>query len=410
MRTEQPEPPANTEPSAPAPSAPDGAEQRGARRAVTLFPVLVLLAGAVGLLSPGTFSGGGDAVPYLLGVVMFCMGVTMTPQDFKGVAQRPWAVALGLVAHYVLMPGLGWLVAHVLHLSPQLAAGVILVGCAPSGTASNVVTYLARGDVALSVSVATVSTVLAPLITPPLTLLLAGEYLPVDAASMVADILKTVLLPVLAGLLVRLVAGRLVTRALPVLPWLSALTIAVIVAVVVAGSAEAIKSAAAMVLLAVVLHNGLGLALGYGAGRIGRLGAPASRAMAFEVGMQNSGLAASLAGAHFSPLAALPAAVFSVWHNISGALAAAWFARRDRAKGPGTPGPDTPANAAAAGPGPEAPADARPASAPSASARTGSAGETEGAEGTGDAGTTGRAGSHGSGSGAGDAGAAGATG
>ncbi|MEU4659369.1 bile acid:sodium symporter family protein [Streptomyces sp. NPDC023723] len=303
---------------------------RAARRAVTVFPVLVLLAGALGLLLPGSFSGWSEAVPYLLGVVMFCMGVTMTPEDFRGVARRPWAVALGLVAHYVIMPGLGWAIAHLLQLSPQLAAGVILVGCAPSGTASNVVTYLARGDVALSVSVATVSTVLAPLITPPLTLLLAGEYLPVDAGSMVTDILKTVLLPVVAGILVRLVASRWVTRALPALPWLSALTIAVIVAVVVAGSAAAIKSAALLVFVAVVLHNGLGLALGYGAGKVGRLGEAGSRAMAFEVGMQNSGLAASLATAHFSPLAALPAAVFSVWHNISGALAAAWLSRRGR--------------------------------------------------------------------------------
>lgn len=189
-------------------------------------------------------------------------------------------------------------------------------------------TYLARGDVALSVSVATVSTLVAPLVTPPLTLLLAGEYLPVDAGSMVVDILKTVLLPVLAGLAVRLLASRYVQRALPVLPWLSAVTIGVIVTVVVAGSADAIKSAALLVFVAVVLHNGLGLALGYGAGRLTRLGEPASRAMAFEVGMQNSGLAASLATAHFSPLAALPAAVFSVWHNISGALAAAWLSRR----------------------------------------------------------------------------------
>ncbi|MEI5099594.1 bile acid:sodium symporter family protein [Streptomyces sp. PmtG] len=306
---------------------PADATGRAARRAVTVFPVLVLAAGATGLAAPDGLAAWKPSVPYLLGVVMFCMGLTMTPADFKGVARRPWAVGLGLVAHYVIMPGLGWLIAHALGLSPQLAAGVILVGCAPSGTASNVVTYLARGDVALSVSVATVSTVLAPLVTPPLTLLLAGEFLPVDAGSMVVDILKTVLLPVVAGLLVRLFLGRHVDRALGALPWLSALTIAVIVAVVVAGSAAAIKSAAALVLLAVVLHNGLGLALGYGAARLARLGAPASRAMAFEVGMQNSGLAASLATAHFSPLAALPAAVFSVWHNVSGAAVAAWMAR-----------------------------------------------------------------------------------
>ena len=303
---------------------------RAARLAVTVFPVLVLAAGGIGLALPDAFAGWKTNVPYLLGVVMFCMGLTMTPHDFKGVAKRPWAVGLGLVAHYVIMPGLGWLIANALDLPPELAAGVILVGCAPSGTASNVVTYLARGDVALSVSVATVSTVLAPLITPPLTLLLAGEFLPVDAGSMVTDILKTVLLPVIAGLLVRLALGRYVDRVLGALPWLSALTIAVIVAVVVAGSATAIKSAAGLVLLAVVLHNGLGLALGYGAGKLARLGAPSSRAMAFEVGMQNSGLAASLATAHFSPLAALPAAVFSVWHNVSGALVAAWMSYRAR--------------------------------------------------------------------------------
>ena len=147
---------------------------------------------------------------------------------------------------------------------------------------------------------------------------------------MMTDILKTVLLPVLGGLLVRLVAGKLVDRVLGLMPWLSSLAVAAIVAVVVAGSASAIKSAAVSVLIAVVLHNGFGLALGYGVGKATGLGRPASRAMAFEVGMQNSGLAASLATAHFSPLAALPAAVFSVWHNVSGALVAAWLSHRAR--------------------------------------------------------------------------------
>ncbi|HZG05156.1 MAG TPA: bile acid:sodium symporter family protein [Streptomyces sp.] len=315
---------------APAPGPAAASADRDARRAVTVFPLFVLLAGAAGLLSPSSFGGWAPSVPYLLGVVMFCMGLTMTPPDFRGVLRRPRAVALGLAAQYVIMPGTGWLVAEALGLSPELAAGVILVGCAPGGTASNVVTYLARGDVALSVSVTSASTLLSPLVTPALTLLLAGEFLPVDAGSMVGDILKTVLLPVLAGLAVRLLAGRHVTRALPVLPWLSVLAIGVIVAVVVAGSADAIRAAAATVLVAVVLHNGLGLVLGYAVGRIGRLGVPARRALAFEVGMQNSGLAASLAAAHFSPAAALPAAVFSVWHNVSGALAAAWLTRRSR--------------------------------------------------------------------------------
>ncbi|MEU3754811.1 bile acid:sodium symporter family protein [Streptomyces olivoreticuli] len=323
----------STERISPKPVAAQGGPtaDRTARLAVTVFPLLVLAAGGVGLAAPAHFTGWAPAVPYLLGVVMFTMGLTLTPPDFRAVAKRPWAVGLGLAAHYVIMPGLGWLIATVLDLPPQLAAGVILVGCAPSGTASNVVTYLARGDVALSVSVATVSTLVAPLVTPPLTLLLADRFLDVDAGAMVGDILRTVLVPVLGGALVRAVAGRYVDRALRALPWVSALTISVIVLVVVSGSAARIKDAAGLVLLAVVLHNALGLALGYASGRLARLGRPASRAMAFEVGMQNSGLAASLATAHFSPAAALPAAVFSVWHNVSGAAVAAWMSRSRRA-------------------------------------------------------------------------------
>ncbi|MFI7100220.1 bile acid:sodium symporter family protein [Streptomyces sp. NPDC050161] len=323
-------PPQPTDGAAGPPAGDLPSSDRAARRAVTVFPLLVIAAGAVGLLWPSHFTGWAPAVPWMLGVVMFSMGLTLTLPDFTAVAKRPWAVGLGLVAHYVIMPGLGWLIATVLDLPPQLAAGVILVGCAPSGTASNVVTFLARGDVALSVSVATVSTVLAPLVTPPLTLLLAGQFLDVDAGVMVTDILKTVLLPVLAGLLVRLAAGRYVDKVLRALPWISVVAIAAIVLAVVSGSAAAIKDAAALVVVAVVLHNGLGLALGYGAGKLAGLGRPASRAMAFEVGMQNSGLAASLATAHFSPAAALPAAVFSVWHNVSGAVVAAWMARSAR--------------------------------------------------------------------------------
>ncbi|RRQ80217.1 Bile acid:sodium symporter [Streptomyces griseofuscus] len=319
-----------TTPDAPSPPADVPSADRAARRAVVLFPLLVVAAGVIGLLWPAHFTGWAPAVPWMLGVVMFLMGLTLTPPDFTAIARRPWPVGLGLVAHYVIMPGLGWLVATVLDLPPQLAAGVILVGCAPSGTASNVITYLARGDVALSVSVATVSTVVAPLVTPPLTLLLAGKFLSVDAGSMVVDILKTVLAPVLVGLAVRLALGRYVDRALRLLPWLSAAAVAVIVLVVISGSAARIKDAAALVFLAVVLHNGLGLLLGYGAGKLARLSRPASRAMAFEVGMQNSGLAASLATAHFSPAAALPAAIFSVWHNVSGAAVAAWMSRAAR--------------------------------------------------------------------------------
>jgi BASS family bile acid:Na+ symporter len=244
------------------------------------------------------------------------------------VARRPWAVALGIIAHYVIMPGAGWLIAVLLQLPPELAVGLILVGCAPSGTASNVMAFLAKGDVALSVAVASVSTLIAPIVTPALTLFLAGSFLHIDAGAMVMDIVKTVLLPVIAGLLARLFLSKLVAKVLPALPWASAVVISLIVAIVVAGSASKIVAAGAIVFLAVVLHNGFGLGLGYLAGKLGRLDDKARRALAFEVGMQNSGLAATLATAHFSPLAALPSAVFSLWHNISGAIVAAWLARR----------------------------------------------------------------------------------
>ncbi|MCU6480399.1 bile acid:sodium symporter family protein [Arthrobacter sp. A2-55] len=296
--------------------------------AVTIFPLLVIAAGILGFLLPGSFKPLAPSVPYLLGIIMFCMGLTLTLPDFAAVAKRPWAVALGLAAHYVIMPGAGWLIATGLHLSPELAAGVILVGCAPSGTSSNVMAYLAKGDVALSVAVATISTLVAPIVMPALTLFLAGSFLHVDAGAMMLDILKTVLLPVVAGLLARLFLNRMVDFVLPVLPWISAVVISLIVAIVVAGSASKIVAAGGIVFLAVVLHNGFGLGLGYLAGKAGRLDARARRALAFEVGMQNSGLAATLATAHFSPLAALPSAVFSVWHNISGAVVAAWLARK----------------------------------------------------------------------------------
>ncbi|WP_415031757.1 bile acid:sodium symporter family protein [Gordonia sp. (in: high G+C Gram-positive bacteria)] len=251
-------------------SAPEPAtEERLARTAVTVFPLLVLAAGIAGYLAPGAFTPLGHQVPYLLGVIMFCMGLTLTPPDFAAVARRPWAVVLGIVAHYVIMPGAGWLIAHGLHLAPELAVGVILVGCAPSGTASNVMAFLAKGDVALSVAVASVSTLLAPVLTPLLVWWLAGSYLKIDAGGMVVDILKTVLIPVVVGLLVRLVAKRWVARVLPALPWVSAVVIALIVAIVVAGSAAKIATAGAIVFLAVVLHNGFGFALGYLAGRLG---------------------------------------------------------------------------------------------------------------------------------------------
>lgn len=317
-----------------------GAEERNARIAVTLFPLLILTGGAVALASPSSFTGLAPWINPLLGLIMFGMGLTLTPPDFAVIAKRPIPVIIGMVAQYAIMPFLGWLIAAALGLPPTLAAGVILVGCCPGGTASNVVSYLAKGDVALSVAMTSVSTLMAPLLTPVLALWLAGQYMPVDAGAMAWSIAQIVLLPVLLGLVIRRFAAGLVAKALPALPWISVLAITLVVTAVVAGSAKAIFAAGLLVLAAVVLHNGLGYALGYGAARLFKLPVPARRTTAIEVGMQNSGLAAGLARQYLTPEAALPGAIFSVWHNVSGAVLAAYWRRRGTAAGrPGEPVP-----------------------------------------------------------------------
>lgn len=292
------------------------------------FPLIVLIAGAIALSFPSFFAGLTSVVPWLLAVIMLGMGMTLEPRDFAYVARRPAAFAIGVVAHFVIMPLLAWLLTLVLPLSPELAVGVILVGCAPSGTSSNVMVFLAKGDTALSVAMSSVSTLVAPVVTPFLVLWLAGSYLPVDPAALIVEILQIVLIPVILGFTLRRVAGSVVAKALPVLPLISVIGITGVVVAVVSGSADKLLSVGPIVLLAVVLHNLLGVVLGYVAAKVVGIDEAARRAIALEVGMQNSGLAASLASTYFSPVAALPGALFSVWHNISGSLVATYWARR----------------------------------------------------------------------------------
>ena len=302
--------------------------ERNSRIAVLLFPVLILLGGLCGMLMPQAFLGLSSWINPLLMVIMFCMGLTLTMPDFVLVFKNPLPVLGGVAAQYIIMPSMGWLVATMLQLEPALAAGLILVGCAPGGTASNVVSYLARGNVALSVAMTSVSTLLAPLLTPALALWLAGQYMPVDAGSMAISVVQIVLIPVVLGIFLRMLFNRFVDKVSGALPWLSVLAITFVVTVIVAGSAQTIVTAGLLVLVAVVLHNALGLALGYAIGILLRVPEDSRRTIAIEVGMQNSGLAGGLAKQYFSPEAALPGAVFSVWHNLSGALIAAYWRRK----------------------------------------------------------------------------------
>ena len=319
-----------TSPTSPeSPSASPSAEDRSARIAVTVFPVLILAAFAVSLVAPARLSPLSAWTSIALGIIMFGMGLTLTPPDFALVARRPLPVLVGVVAQFVIMPTLAWVLAKAFGLDPALAAGVILVGCAPGGTSSNVISYLAKGDVALSVTMTSISTLLAPLMTPLLTSWLAGQYMPVDAGAMTMSIVKMVLVPVVGGLVVRLLFARAVERVLPAMPWVSVLGICYVVLAVVSKSAEKILSAGLLILLVVACHNVLGYLLGYGAGRMLGRDARVCRTISIEVGMQNSGLAATLAVAYFSPAAALPGAVFSTWHNLSGAVLAAIYRRLD---------------------------------------------------------------------------------
>lgn len=311
-------------------SASDARASRGARLAVTVFPLLILGGAALALLMPSTFEPLSAGITPGLMVIMFGMGLTLTLPDFALVLKRPLPVLLGVVFQFAIMPLLALGIATLLQLPPALAAGMVLVGCVPGGTSSNVVTYLARGDVALSVTMTAISTLLAPLLTPVLTLWLAGQYLPVAASDMASSIVQIVLIPVVGGIVLRLLLPRIVGAIQSVLPWVSTLGITFVVIAVVATSHDVIVSAGALLMLGVVLHNVLGFGIGYLAGALTRSSTATRRAIAVEVGMQNSGLAAGLGGQYFSAEAALPGAIFSVWHNISGGLLASLWGRRAR--------------------------------------------------------------------------------
>lgn len=325
---ESPESP-ESQASLESPSKSPSAEDRSARIAVTVFPVLILAAFAVSLAVPAQLSPLSAGTDVALGIIMFGMGLTLTPPDFALVVRRPLPVLVGVVAQFAIMPTLAWVLAEAFRLDPGLAAGVILVGCAPGGTSSNVISYLAKGDVALSVTMTSISTLLAPLMTPLLTRWLAGQYMPVDAGSMAMSIVKMVLVPVVGGLVVRVLFTRAVERVLPAMPWVSVLGICYVVLAVVSKSAEKILSAGLLIVVVVACHNVLGYLFGYGAGRMLGRDSRVCRTISIEVGMQNSGLAAALATTYFSPAAALPGAVFSTWHNLSGAVLAAFYRRLD---------------------------------------------------------------------------------
>ena len=292
------------------------------------FTFWIIIFSVAAVLEPAPLAPLTYLIIPVLGIIMFGMGVSLTAGEFKRVFQRPRDVGVGVAVQYLVMPFLGFVLARAFGLDPLLAAGVVLVGSCPGGTASNVMTYLARGDLALSVTLTSVSTILAPLMIPLWMYLYAGQWIDVPVFKLFESTVLIVLLPVALGLGVRAALRDRIKYILPALPSVSATAIIFIVAVIVAANAPAITKIGTITAVIVIIHNTLGLLTGYGAARLSGMDAASARAVSIEVGMQNSGLAVALANTYFGALAALPGAIFSIWHNISGSAVAWWWRRQ----------------------------------------------------------------------------------
>ena len=291
------------------------------------FALWVVVFGALGFVFPQVFKPVGAYVSILLGVVMFGMGLTLTTADFREIFRRPKDVAVGILAQFLIMPLAAFVLCKAFDLPPDLAVGLMLLGCVPGGTASNVVTFLARGDVALSVTVTSCTTLLAPVVTPALMYAFASQWLSIDPTAMFMSIVQVILVPIAAGVIVHKIFGAKVERVAAVLPIVSVGAVVVIVAAVVAATRSQILTAGMTAFPVVALQNAFGMGLGFLAGRLFGMDVAKCKALCFEVGMQNSALGVTLATVHFaaSPMTALPSAVGALWHNVSGAVVASFF-------------------------------------------------------------------------------------
>lgn len=290
--------------------------------------LLVIICAAVALFLPASFTWVAPQITKLLGVIMFGMGMTLRFEDFKEIFRRPKEIFIGVAAQFLIMPLLAYALSIIFNLPPELAAGVILVGTCPGGTASNVMTYLAKGDLALSVSMTMTTTLLAPIVTPILTLWLAGAWIDISLFAMMISIVQVVIAPILLGIVINHFFSKFVKRIVKFLPTVSIVAILLIVGGVVAINTNKILQTGLLVMLVVVLHNLCGYGFGFCAAKIFNMDIAKAKAVSIEVGMQNSGLAVSLAMIHFGAAAAIPGAIFSVWHNISGSIAANYLAQK----------------------------------------------------------------------------------
>ena len=297
---------------------------------ILYFPLAAILFSGFAYWQPHLLTGLRPAIMPLLGVVMFGMGMTLMPRNFLDVFQRPGVIATGLILQYALMPFIAWGLGYVLDLPLAVIAGLVLVGACPGGTASNIICYLARGDVALSITLTSMSTLLAVVLTPLLTWLYIGQLVPVPVIGMLLDILLIIILPVIAGLLFSYWLSGCSRYLEQWFAPLSMLAVILIIGIIVALNHDQIGRMGVTIAVAIMLHNILGLASGYTLARLRGYSPVIARTLAIEVGMQNSGLGVALALKYFTPLSALPGALFSIWHNLSGALLAACWSYREK--------------------------------------------------------------------------------
>lgn len=295
--------------------------------ATKLFPVWAIVLSAIAYVAPELFTPLKSSLFFLLGIVMFGMGISLKASDFLRVLSSPKPIIVGLLLQFLCMPFFAWGLSTWLQLPLALATGMVLVGASPGGTASNFICYLAKGNVALSITITAFSTLLAVIATPALSLLYLGKNVDVPAMKMLLDIVKIILLPVTAGVIINHLFGRFLQSTRRVFPLISVFSIVLIIAIIVALNQPRLGSIGILLISAVALHNALGLFTGYFIPRLLGMDKKTCKTLAIEVGMQNSGLAVALAAKYFAPTAALPGALFSLWHNLTGSLLASFWSR-----------------------------------------------------------------------------------
>lgn len=294
--------------------------------------LIIIVFSLIAYFLPQYFSWMTSYTTIFLAIAMFGMGTSIDTRDFKKIIKNPKEVLIGSLTQFTIMPLLAWLLAITFHVNKDIALGIILVGSCPGGTASNVITHIAGGDVSMSVSMTILSTLLAPIVTPALVYLLAGRWVDVSIIAMFKSVVKVILLPVLLGISIKKINPTSVSKSKDVFPLISSLAIILIISGIIGANADKIAQSGLIVLVIVAIHNALGLLGGLLVAKLAKMDYDKATALAIEVGMQNSGLAIQLASVNFilNPLATLPGAIFSIWHNIAGSIFAS--IRRNKPK------------------------------------------------------------------------------